>query len=217
AALPRRFKTAVEVSHGHIMTLRCVIALMTLICGALWYGWMKAPSSITVHIPPDLRSGIEQDAKDIPAQNIYMFAVYFWQQMNRWPVNGEKDYAKNIHKLQNYVTPRFYDWLEDDFKTKTAKGELRRKIRGAGEIPGHNYEPERVQIIGDGAWLVWLDFEVKEWVNELNTKTVWIRYPMRVVRFDIDRNSNPWGLAMDGYPADEKPSRIERKSLGENS
>jgi len=215
--LPKRFQTQVEISREHIITLRAVIALMTVICTGLWYGWTMAPSRMTVHIPPDLRSGAEQAVDRIPAQNVYVFAAYIWQQMHRWPANGEKDYAANIHRLQSYITPRFYDWLEQDFQNKTAKGELRNKIRGGSEIPGHNYEPDRVVVLGDGAWLVWLDFEIKEWVNELNTKTVRIRYPMRVVRFDIDPQNNPWGVALDGYPAGEHPTRIVADEAGEAS
>ena len=216
-ALPKRFQTQVEISKGHIATLRGVILLMAAICGLFWYGWTTAPSHITVHIPPDLRSGSQQSAGEIPPQNVYVFAVYFWQQMHRWPTNGEKDYPANIHQLQNYLTPRFYDWLEQDFRTKTAKGELRNKIRGVSEIPGHNYEPDRVVVLGDGTWLVWLDVEIKEWVNELNTKTVQVRYPMRVVRFDIDQQRNPWGLALDGFPAGQQPVRITDQDKGDRS
>ncbi len=212
--LPKRFQTQVEISRGHITTLRGVILLLALICGALWYGWTKAPSQMTVHIPPDLRAGSVQGVREIPAQNIYVFAVYFWQQIQRWPENGENDYPGNMHRLQSYLTPRFYDWLEQDFKTKTAKGELRNKIRGISEIPGHTYEPDRVVVLGDGTWLVWLDIEIKEWVNELNTKTVQVRYPLRVVRFDIDQQQNPWGLALDGFPADQQPVRITDQEQG---
>ncbi len=50
--LPKRFQTQVEISRSHITTLRGVILLMAVICGALWYGWTMAPSQMTVHIPP---------------------------------------------------------------------------------------------------------------------------------------------------------------------
>jgi len=53
--LPKRFQTQVELSRGHIATLRGVIAVMAMICAGLWYGWTMAPSHMTVHIPPDLR------------------------------------------------------------------------------------------------------------------------------------------------------------------
>lgn len=216
-ALPKRFQTQVEISRAHINTLRGIILLMALICGGLWYGWISAPSHMTVHIPPDLRSSSEQTVGAIPPHNVYVFALYFWQQIHRWPENGENDYAKNIHRYQNFMTPRFYDWLDKDFQAKAGKGELRNKVRGIAEIPGHHFEADRVVVLGDGTWLVWLDLEVKEWVDELNTKTVRVRYPLRVVRFDIDPQHNPWGLALDGFSAGQQPSRLPDQDSGDNS
>lgn len=216
-AMPKRFHTAVEISRGHIMTLRGVIGLMSLVCAALFYGWMSAPSQMTVHIPPSFQSGVNQPVGTIPEPNIYTFASYIWQQMHHWPENGEKDYPANLFKLQSFITPRFYDWLEEDFKAKASRGELRGKVRAIAEMAGHNYEASRVVPQGDGVWLVWLDFEVKEWVNDLTTKHVSIRYPMRVVRFDIDKETNPWGLALDGFPEDEHPTRLSEQADGESS
>lgn len=207
--LPKRFQTQVEISRTHIVTLRGVIILLALMCLGLWYGWTTAPKDIIVHIPPDLRAGASASVNAVPAENVYVFASYIWQQLHRWSTNGDDDYAANIYRLQNFITPRFYAWLEKDYQNKYAKGELRNKIRAAAEIPGHNYEPDRVVILGDGAWLVWLDFKIDEWVGELNTKSVGIRYPMRVVRFAVDREQNPWGLALDGYPAEHKPTKLD--------
>ncbi|HOP18281.1 MAG TPA: DUF2895 family protein, partial [Gammaproteobacteria bacterium] len=33
-------------------------------------------------------------------------------------------------------------------------------------------------------------------------------YPLRVVRYDVDRELNPWGMAIDGF-ASPGPSRVE--------
>ncbi len=216
-AVPKRFHTQVEISRAHIATLRGVIILMALVSAGLLYGWTTAPKQLTVHIPPSFQAGIQQPVGTIPEPNIYTFASYIWQQMHRWPENGEKDYAANLFKLQSFVTPRFYDWLEQDFQTKTSRGELRGKVRGISEMPGHSYEASRVVAQGDGVWLVWLDFDVKEWVNDLTTKDVSIRYPMRVVRFDVDRETNPWGLALDGFPENERPTRMDEQHEGEGS
>ena len=216
-AYPKRFHTQVEISQAHITTLRGVILLMFLVCAGLAFGWMRAPSQMTVHIPPTFQSGVEQAAGTVPEPNVYTFANYIWQQMHRWPENGEKDYAQNLFKLQSFVTPRFYAWLEKDFQTKASRGELRGKVRGIAELPGHGYEKSRVVQQGDGVWLVWLDFEVKEWVNDLTTKDVSVRYPMRVVRFNINKEANPWGLALDGFPEGEQPRKIDKSVEGESS
>ena len=38
-------------------------------------------------------------------------------------------------------------------------------------------------------------------VKGMTVKKTTIRYPLRVVRFSIDPESNPWGLALDGFAA----------------
>lgn len=207
-AVPKRFHTQVEISRAHITSLRGVILVMILVLAGLLYGWTNAPKQLTVHIPPNFQSGVMQPAGTVPPPNVYTFANYIWQQLQRWPENGEKDYADNLYQLQSFMTPRFYEWLEQDFQSKVSRGELRGKVRGIAEVPGHHYEPSKVVPLGDGVWLVWLDVEITEWVNDLRTKNVSIRYPMRVVRFDIDREMNPWGLALDGFPDDQVPTKI---------
>lgn len=208
ATLPKKFQTQVEVSKAHIQTLRVVIVLLALLCVGALYGWTTAPQQITVHIPPQFQSGTQQAVDHVPPPNVYTFAAYIWQQVHRWPEDGEDDYPANIFRLQSFLTPRFYEWLEADFQSKAKRGELRGKVRGISEIPGRHYEPSRVVAVGDGAWIVWLDVEIREWVNDLVTKDVRLRYPLRVVRFDVDRERNPWGLALDGFPEGEIPERL---------
>ena len=47
------------------------------------------------------------------------------------------------------------------------------------------------------SWKTWLDVNVTESINGHPVKDVMLRYPMRVVRFDVDKEVNPWGLALD--------------------
>ena len=39
-----------------------------------------------------------------------------------------------------------------------------------------------------------------------------IRYPLRVVRLSVDPETNPWGLALDGF-ATEGPQRLSEAEL----
>ena len=74
-------------------------------------------------------------------------------------------------------------------------------------MPGHGYEEGRVRVLGNGAWVVTLDFRVHEFVRGTPVKTVAVSYPIRVVLMRSDINQNPWGLALDGYQGDG-PQRI---------
>ena len=203
-----QYASAVVRADAHVRSLIIVVALQFVVIMALWWGWSRAPKDLTVHVPPDLRDGVILTIEEIPPQNVYVFAEYIFKQLNRWNENGLDDYGENIFSLNYFFTPRYYEWLQADYKTKRARGELQDRTRAGLEIPGHTYEEARVDILSDGAWVVWIDYEIKEWIGSLETKSVQIRYPLRVVRLDADRERNPWGLAIDGYPDGLTPARL---------
>ena len=53
----------------------------------LWFGWSQAPKQLTLHVPPDLRSGATLSVDEVPAANVYAFAFYIFQQLNRGPTD----------------------------------------------------------------------------------------------------------------------------------
>ena len=53
----RRYRYEIDNVRAHLRSLWAVIGLEALIILALWYGWSQAPKELTVHVPPDLRSG----------------------------------------------------------------------------------------------------------------------------------------------------------------
>ena len=59
---------------------------------------------------------------------------------------------------------------------------------------------------------MWLDLDLFESVKGMTVKKTTIRYPLRVVRFVVDPESNPWGLALDGFAA-EGPRRLSESEL----
>ncbi|MGE3465224.1 MAG: DUF2895 family protein, partial [Pseudomonadales bacterium] len=72
---------------------------------------------------------------------------------------------------------------------------------------GHGYEERRVVLLNEDAWIVWLDLDLLESVKGMTVKRTAIRYPLRVVRYAVDLEANPWGLALDGFGA-EGPRRL---------
>ena len=201
-----------------VNTLRAVIFFEAGIIGLLFLalygtviGWQRADAEQSLHIPPDLRSGAVVKKGDVPPANAYAFAHYIFQQLNRWAEEGSRDYGKNIFRLAAYLTPRFRAQLEADLDLRGKNGELASRTRGTLELPGAGYEERRVDIQGNGAWVVWLDLQILEWVRGLQVKDTVVRYPLRVVRYDVDREKNPWGLALDGYA--EEPRRLSQAEV----
>ena len=61
---------------------------------------------------------------------------------------------------------------------------------------GQSYVPQRVERESTSSWRVWLDVNVVESISGHPVKNVMLRYPFRVVRYDVDKEINPWGLAL---------------------
>ena len=207
-----RYRFEIDNVQAHLRSLWAVIAIQAAIIAALWFGWSQAPAQLTVHIPPDLRSGAVLAVDEISPANVYAFAFYIFQQLNRWPEDGARDYGRAIFRVSAYLTPRYRADLLTELEQKGRGGELAYRVRGIQEIPGHGFEERRVDVLGGQSWIVWLDIDLVESVKGMTVKRTTIRYPLRVVRYAVDLEANPWGLALDGYGVDG-PRRLTDAEL----
>lgn len=207
-----RYLNALDAQKAANKALLLAVVLLALLCGIAMWGWNHAPRDLTMHVPPDLRNGAHVKLGEVPPPNVYAFAFYIWQQVNRWAQDGDKDYGLAIFKMAPYLTPRCRETLEQDMRSKASAGELSLRVRALLEIPGHGYEESRVIAQGNGTWRVLLDTEVVETVRGVPVKSAYVRYPLRIVQFDGDRGANPFGLAVDCFADRETPSRIELKT-----
>lgn len=204
-----RFKNEVLHLQSHVKTLRlCSGALFLLVLGT-GVGWWTAPRDLTIHVPPDLRSGSTRKWWEVPPESVYAFTFYIFQQLNRWPTDGEEDYSRNLQSLTAYLTPECRSFFQHDYDQRRRSGELRKRVRGLYEIPGRGFgdDPEtRVKVVSDRDWIVTLDVNADEYYGAEQIKRALVRYPIKVVRLDIDPELNPFGLALDCY--DGAPQRI---------
>ncbi len=194
-----RFKTRIIIGQFMLMIIMAI-------------GWSKAPSDITLHYPPDLRSGATMKIGQIDDSEVYLFAQYIMQQLNNWKTDGSKDYVNNINNLSAYFTPAYKAYLLHDYKMRKSRGELRNRVRNWSPMPGAVYKEAYVRHIGKH-WLVWLDVNIKEYVDGGLVKNVSFQQPMRVVRYDTNRELNPWGIALDG-PGAYQPELIKNTTGG---
>lgn len=205
-----RFKNEVAHLQAHVKTLRLGAGALFVVALLLGFGWWSAPKSLTIHVPPDLRSGSTRKWWDVPPESVYAFSFYIWQQVQRWPTNGEEDYPRNLRALSAYFTPSCRAFLQQDYEYRRASGELRQRVRGIYEIPGRGYGDDpatRVKVLSDRDWIVTLDVSADEYYGSEQVKRALVRYPIKVVRLDIDPEHNPFGLALDCYAS--APQRIE--------
>ena len=201
-----RLKKALDGRDSHILTLRILIGILAI---ALFYsiaGWKAAPEHIKIDIPPDLRSGSTRGIQERHPFNVYAFGYYIFQQMNNWPVEGVEDYKKQINRLSCYITPRFKGELERDYEQRLKRHELNR-TRDLQEMPDRPYTDKRVYVESGDSWVAFYDVNIKETFRSEIVKDIFVRYPVRIVRWDVDPECNLWGLALDGFY--KNPKRLE--------
>ncbi|HBR1079931.1 TPA: TIGR03746 family integrating conjugative element protein [Klebsiella quasipneumoniae subsp. quasipneumoniae] len=207
-----RFRNEVLHLQSHVRTLRIAISALFTLTLLLSVGWWSAPQFLTIHVPPDLRSGSTRKWWEIPPESVYTFTFYIFQQLNRWPHNGEEDFPRQIHALSAYLTPRCEAHLRQEFATRRDSGELRQRVRGVYEIPGRGYgdDPtQRVRLLSRDQWVVTLDLAADEYYGAEQIKRALVRYTLDVVRQDNDPEHNPFGLALNCYR--QPPQRIEQR------
>lgn len=117
-----RFRHALQDRDQHILTLRVFSGVLAGLLLMVTLGWMSAPDRLTIHNPPDLRSGSTRPWWEVPPSTVYSFAYYIFQQLNAWPKNGEVDYPAKIHALSAYLTPSCREILETDARRRKDAG-----------------------------------------------------------------------------------------------
>lgn len=187
---------AISLRDSHIWSLRILCLLLLLLLCLMIIALLRYQRDIVVHLPPDINGSAVLRSGDIPPSNIYSFAFSVFQNLNHWPDDEGDNYLENITKHQCLVTPYFLRWLYADFKRKQNQGELN---RSRGFFPLGGYRPEYVKSLTPNTWEVILDLALREWVHNRIVKDTKLRYVLRVVRFDISKACNPWGLALDEH------------------
>ena len=202
-----RYDNLVHTKDTMIKGLLGAVLVLVLLLVLALVGWARAPSAITLHYPPDLSTGAQQQLGELPKANIYGFVFYIFQQLNRWPHDGQDDYYERIHTLQNYLTPACFEERLSDYTARNRNNELTGRSRAVWEIPGRGFSNQRVKATANDRWVVGLDLHVQETYRGERVKDRLIHFPIRVVRYAVDPELNPWGLALDCYAA--APRRIQ--------
>ena len=207
---------ALGAARTNNATLRLMIIVVAAMGVAGMYFAHSMPKSIDLHLAPDMKAGdtvqVINGETAVPDVNVYGFAYYIWQQLNRWQADGIKDYGEQIFRFQAYLTPSCRAQLQADMQQRSDAGELRFRTRQMSEIPGFGYASNRVITDGRSAWTVLLDMQLMEAFRGQAIKDAFIRYPIRVVKYDVDRERNPWRLAIDCYGS-HRPQRLDMRDV----
>ncbi|MBN6058671.1 PFL_4703 family integrating conjugative element protein [Aggregatibacter actinomycetemcomitans] len=207
-----KLKGAIKQAKRDIFTARLAIGGLVAICLALVWGLATAPNRIVVYNPPDLRAGSQRPWQEVPRPTVYAFAYQIFQQLNRWITNGEENYKENIETLTPLLTPGCQEFLQKDYYDRLSNGELKERKRGVYEIVGRGFSDERIIVHSQDSWTVNLDLSVDEYFKDEKVKGALTRFPISIVKMDVDTKSNPWGLGFNCYSS--IPLRLELKEEG---
>ncbi|MFV0679082.1 PFL_4703 family integrating conjugative element protein [Ottowia sp.] len=207
---------ALAAARAQNANLLKVIGVISVLSAMGMFYAHSLPKHLELHLAPDIKAGSQLSVTDgqspVPDTNVYSFAYYIWQQINRWQADGSKDYGQQIYRLQAYLTPTCRAQLQSDLQARSDAGELRMRTRQMTEIPGFGFASNRVVADGPSAWTVLIDMQLMESFRGQPVKDAFIRYPIRVVRYDVDRERNPWRLAIDCYGA-HRPARLDVRDV----
>ncbi len=205
-AYVKNIHTVMAINRG-LMILLFVFVLVTV---GMSFAVYQSRQAITVYIPPDTSEGAYVVANTPGDSNVYGFAYQIMQYLYHWPSDGRKDYRANIEDLGYYLTPKFQTWLNDEYRRSSNRfgiDELDSRSRMLLPLPAHRYSAESVTRIASGVWRVNLVFRLVENIDSEKVKDTGIRYVVRVVSADVNRDTNQWGMMIDGLT--EQPQRIE--------
>tara|TARA_R110002167_G_scaffold93474_7_gene250486 strand:- start:1962 stop:2582 length:621 start_codon:yes stop_codon:yes gene_type:complete len=174
------------------------IVVLALVIGMTCFGWSQAVKTERVYMPPNPTAGgyIQKNSPFIG--NVYNFAFNIFTAINTWNTSGEKDYINNILSLKNYLGHNFESQLVADYHEKEVNGALMRKRTMTG-VPGKGFTPQKVESLGNGSWVVYIDIHLEESVDGSTIKNVYMRYPLLVQQSQQSILDNPFGLVIAGY------------------
>ena len=179
---------------------RINIGLLIALTMAAW-GWHGAQKDITLYYPPNMQLSTMMKAGVVPEETVYAFAPLILQQLHLWEKGGDQDYEANRYRLRQFMTETYQRQIVSEIDDGTAKGTLRGLKRRMQVLPTSVYTDDSVQVVGNH-WLVWLDVEILDSIAGMEVNRGVHRMAVRVVRYDINRDANPWQLALDGIEQD---------------
>lgn len=204
-----RFQNVLENARLTIQVLILGLSFSFILNLLLLLGWHSAQERIEVHLPPQIPTdGLTLKQGEYPPASIYSFAYYICQGIDYWPANGSQDYKQTIEQFSPFLTPRFKSFLIRDYNERYNQGEFQDRIRTLQGLNGSALNTVDIEAIGHDTWLVHLHLRLTEHmnINGDQVKDTAIDYVLRVVRYPINAETNPWGLALDGF--EESPKRF---------
>lgn len=176
---------------------RRTIAALLVVIVALSIGWIRAAGNVMVYMAPDVTKAITQRAGEVPHATIYGFARTLLEAIYYCDSDCAKEYENLLGQYRPYITNRCMNSLQDHYNRNRNLYTYRSRML----LPTENalFAEERVEELSFDSWIVHVEYELRETVNDNTVREQLIHYPMRIVRSHRPLNSNPLGLEFDCF------------------
>lgn len=208
------YKKIDSLNHLNRLLLVSCAAFFIL---SLWLGYalLKAPSQLELWLTPSMSaSGGLVKANEIPDEYVHGFVTTLIPLLNTWSQGGESEFANAIAMYQHYFTPRYRDVLAANREALEKAGLFSRmQMTSLYRF----LEPQDVKKIGHNLWEVHLVLRVTQKLSEQSEMVIAdkvVDYHYRVVKINVSKLQNPFGLAIDGY---SQPERLVKDLLSKDT
>ena len=167
-----RFKNEVAHLQAHVKTLRLAGAALFVVALLLGFGWWSAPKSLTIHVPPDLRSGSTRKWWDVPPESVlrlHLLAFAGPALADQWRAGLPAQPACTVCVLHAELPCLPAAGLRIPAQQRRATPDM----RGIYEIPGRGYGDDpaaRVRAVSANDWIVTLDVSADEYLGAEQVK-----------------------------------------------
>ena len=189
--------TQVHQLHQQLRYRNRLIGLQFVLLGLFAIGWIRMPTLLNVHVPPDLSRPQIIKPNEIGPANVYAFAENLITQLNYCREDCSQDYPGNLQAGRDFITERCYA----DLQLHQQRNESLYAHRTRRLLPATDtlFDPRHVTRLGQGAWEVHLEFVLEEHVKGIETRHRRYAYPVRIVHYAVPLEKNPYQLAFDCY------------------
>ncbi len=202
----RRFAFIDDNLSAHIRTLRWTVAALTILLAITAIGLYGSNRTHRLSLPPRLIYGADIETGVIHPWEVYSFAGYIWQLMNRCETDCSMELPERQQRMTRFITPAFAADLERDRSARIA--ELKGRTRYM--LPIRNWNSALVTQPDSDRWHVTLDVDLVETLRSVEIKRTPVRYTLMVTLLRVDPEFNPWGLMLDGFAI--PPQRLEDRN-----
>ncbi len=190
-------KTALGQNQQELRFRNRIILLLFVLLALLGIGLLRIPTLLNVYVPPDLTRPQFVRPNEVSPSYVHAFAKLVMEALNYCPEDCGQDYAENLARYRDYLTPACYQDLLMHRQKNGSVYEFRsRKLLPAGD---DIFDPKKVTRLDRDVWEVRVEYLLEEHVKGVETRNRRYHYPLRIVRYDVPLDRNAYQLAFDCY------------------